>query len=180
MKTKAGEKLHLLPLGEIPGPVLHAIGAALTDVYGFEVLEVERVLLPVAAQNIDRQQFLSTMVIEEIERMGLRGVVLGVADEDLYAQGLNFVFGEADRERRVAVISIARLTKEFYGGGPDEGLLVDRAVKEAVHEVGHVVGLPHCPRAECVMHFSNTISDTDRKGARPCELCRRTYSGAFG
>lgn len=180
MKANENEKLHLLPLGEIPDPVLHAVSAALSEVYGFQVIEVERVLLPVAAQNIDRQQFLSSMVIEEIDRMGLQGVVLGIADEDLYAQGLNFVFGEADREKRVAVISIARLSKEFYGETPDEELLVDRAVKEAVHEIGHVVGLPHCPRAGCVMYFSNSIGDTDQKGARPCELCRRTYGEAFG
>ncbi len=175
METKTNEKLYLLPLGAIPGPVLHAIDAALADVYSFEILELDTVLLPVAAFNIDRQQYLSTMLLGEIERMGIQGVVLGIADEDLYAQGLNFIFGEADRDRQVAVISIARLRKEFYGGSPDEELLIDRAVKEAVHEIGHVVGLPHCPRAECVMYFSNTIGDTDRKGARPCGICRRTY-----
>jgi predicted Zn-dependent protease len=29
------------------------------------------------------------------------------------------------------------------------------------------------PDAECVMHFSNALVDTDRKGHRPCAVCER-------
>lgn len=177
MNSISAGKLYIVPLGKIPSPVIEAVRAALAGTYGFEVLMHEEVPLPVASFNIDRQQFLSFMVIEELARMGLDGVVLGIADEDLYAQGLNFVFGEADREKQVTVISITRLRKEFYGGKPDEELLVQRAVKEAVHEAGHIVGLPHCPKTDCVMHFSNTISHTDLKSAEPCPVCRRMHKG---
>jgi predicted Zn-dependent protease len=37
------------------------------------------------------------------------GLQLGVTDVDLYVPDLNFVFGEADAKRGVAVFSIARL-----------------------------------------------------------------------
>lgn len=36
-------------------------------------------------------------------------------DIDLFAQGLNFVFGQADVTGRKAVISLYRLRQEFYG-----------------------------------------------------------------
>jgi len=92
-----------------------------------------------------------------------------VTDKDLYAAGLNFVFGLA--WRGVAVISSHRLRQEFYGYPPDRELFLERIVKEAVHEVGHLHGLTHCSDKSCVMAFSNSILDTDRKTSRLCRKC---------
>ncbi len=173
MKRSRRNTIALLPLGTIPASVTEAIGEGLSSAYGFETSLLEGVPLPVDALNIDRHQHLSVLVIQEIVRMGLDAMVLGIANEDLYAQGLQFVFGEADYEKNVAVISLARLRKEFYGGQPDDELLIERAVKEAVHEVGHLIGLPHCPNPQCVMRYSNTLTHTDQKSAELCEVCRK-------
>jgi archaemetzincin len=43
-----------------------------------------------------------------------------------------------------------------------------RAATEAIHELGHTFGLRHCSRPSCVMWFSNTLAETDRKDVRPC------------
>jgi archaemetzincin len=50
-------------------------------------------------------------------------------------------------------------------------LFYARAVKEAVHELAHTLGLRHCSRSSCVMHFSNSISDTDVKQRLFCNTC---------
>lgn len=47
-----------------------------------------------------------------------------------------------------------------------------RALTEAVHELGHTWGLTHCPNSHCVMHFSNTLADTDVKGSTFCPRCQ--------
>jgi archaemetzincin len=91
---------------------------------------------------------------------------------ELYVPGLNFVFGEVDIYFGVVLISRARQRRENYGLRPDRKLFRERAVKEAVHELRHVCGLDHCTHPDCIMYFSNSISDTDRKGPGFCRLCR--------
>jgi archaemetzincin len=48
-----------------------------------------------------------------------------------------------------------------------------------VHELGHVFGLEHCPDPECVMHFSNSLLDTDRKSTSFCSQCRARWQNLF-
>jgi len=100
------------------------------------------------------------------------GVLLGVADVDLYVPSLNFVFGEADPSDRVAVISVTRLRQSFYGLRDDTALFLDRVGKEAVHELGHVFNLRHCTQPRCVKFFSNSLADTDWKEDDFCNRCR--------
>ena len=102
-------------------------------------------------------------------------VILGVTGVDLTAPGLNFVFGLADPRGRAALISLARLYPEFYGQPRDPRLFKERAVKEAVHELGHLLGLGHCPDPACVMSFSNSLTDTDKKGPGFCQQCRERF-----
>ncbi len=128
------------------------------------------------SKNMLRNQYLSTSILNALYRM--RGsddiVLLGVADVDLYVPSLNFVFGEADQVHRVAVISIARLRPSFYGLQDKNSLVLKRAGKEAVHELGHVFGWDHCVNPKCVMFFSNSLKDTDLKDDRFCSECRKS------
>ena len=91
---------------------------------------------------------------------------LGVVDVDLYTPGLNFVFGQAQMGGPAAVIALPRLRQGFYGLPDDEALFHQRAVKEAVHELGH------CRNPRCVMSFSNSLHDVDRKERDFCPSCR--------
>jgi len=138
------------------------------------VLE-ETMPIPSDAYNTRRKQFHSSRILVKINDFSKKyGAehVLGITDVDLFIPHLNFVFGEAQYSGRAAIISLFRLRPEFYGQISDRKLFVERSMKEAVHEVGHMLGLGHCDNPTCVMFFSNSISDTDRKGAVPCEKCK--------
>ncbi len=99
-------------------------------------------------------------------------IILGICNIDAYSSGLNFVFGQASLNGGVAVIYLPRLRQEFYGLGADTSIFIERVLKEATHEVGHTFGLHHCPKRSCVMHFSNSLVDTDYKGKDFCNTCR--------
>lgn len=98
--------------------------------------------------------------------------LLAIIDADLYAPGLNFIFGQATVGGCCAVIGLARLRRDVGGDAPDHGRFRRRVLTEAVHELGHVAGLGHCGRSGCVMFFSNTLAETDRKGPDFCVRCR--------
>ena len=74
--------------------------------------------------------------------------ILGVTDVDLAIPMLSFLFGQAQLDGRVAVVSLCRLHQEFYGLPADRGLLRERTVKEVLHELGHTFGLAHCSDSE--------------------------------
>ena len=98
--------------------------------------------------------------------------ILAICDFDSYSDELNFVFGEAYVDGNVSAIYLPRLRQEFYGLKPDESFFYQRLVKEAVHELGHAFGLSHCENIKCVMHFSNSLSDTDIKTSHLCNVYR--------
>jgi archaemetzincin len=124
------------------------------------------VRLPAGARDARRAQYRADKLLEVARRTPRPGLTVLITEEDLYADDLNFVFGLADAAGSAAVVSLFRLR---LGAGSQ--LTRERAVKEVVHEVGHCLGLGHCPDPRCVMYFSNSLADTDRKGKGPCARC---------
>jgi archaemetzincin len=122
------------------------------------------------AYDARRAQYSAEMILAQLSSEDADRV-LGIVDLDLYVPELNFVFGLADRAGRRAVIALPRLRQSFYGARDDEALFLARAVKEAVHELGHTCGLGHCLDRRCVMAFSNSLADTDHKGEQFCTRC---------
>ncbi|MDW8130713.1 MAG: hypothetical protein RMI94_09215 [Bryobacterales bacterium] len=97
--------------------------------------------------------------------------VVGATTLDLFIPVFSFVFGEAELGGRAAVFSIHRLREEFYGLPPDPGRLVERALRELLHELGHMAGLVHCHEAACVMRPSHSVEQVDARMDDYCESC---------
>jgi archaemetzincin len=116
-------------------------------------------------------RWLATTIMNNTKSYDRTKIILGVCNFDAYSSGLNFVFGQASLTGGVAAIYLPRLKQEFYGIAADISIFIERVLKEATHEVGHTFGLVHCPKQSCVMHFSNSIVDTDRKAKDFCNVC---------
>jgi len=107
-------------------------------------------------------------------------VLVGVTTLDIGNPIFSFFFGLAHRGGRAALVSLARLDPVFYGLDADPALTLERAVREVLHEVGHVAGLGHCHDNACVMHFASAVELIDVRGEDFCDNCAVDLPGSFG
>jgi archaemetzincin len=127
-----------------------------------------------------RKQYQAGPILEQVSRFGPHAQrILGVADLDLFTPGLNFIFGQAQAGGPTAIIALARLHPEFWGHPPNQRRFQERTIKEAIHELGHTYGLEHCSFPTCVMYFSNTLEETDRKSDQFCPRHQAQLSRAL-
>ena len=164
-------RIKVVPLGNVPDSILDRVKNALNSTFKMfvEIQRPER--LPKYAYNPIRNQYRSDLLLDFLAKH-FKGRVLGITNEDLYVEGLNFVFGQAQLNGRVAIVSFARLDPTFFHQPEDQELLEKRVEKEVIHEIGHVLGLRHCETKGCVMNFSNTVFDVDKKTKFFCKNCR--------
>ena len=148
--------IHLVPLagsgpngraGANPEPgidLLEHLAAALARMFRAPCRIRPQTLDLAFALDPARGQYYSSAILQRIERTcDPDARVLGVAVCDLYVPVLTFVFGEAQLDGNCAVVSVARLSEEFYGLPRREEVLRQRLVKEAVTRVGpHVRPAP--------------------------------------
>ena len=162
-------RVELLPVGDVSQELLPRLAGRLAR-FGIqaEVLPPIPVTRTKPAPGPLRAETLVRIASE-------RGsAVLVVTAEDLDAEGFDFVFGYANLGSSGAVVSVARLEDE------DPDRLLDRVVKEAVHELGHNWGLVHCDSVGCVMHHSESVEDADAKEEGFCEDCRARVPFGIG
>ena len=154
----------LAPIGSVPAEAVDALAPAVREAFGTEVVIAPPLSLPASAYDRRRGQYSSTALLDDLARAKRPEWerLLGITNVDLYIPQLNFVFGEGDFDRGVAVFSLERLRSA------DSALSRRRAATEAIHELGHTYGLAHCENKHCVMWFSNTLAESDRKGTRFC------------
>jgi archaemetzincin len=159
----------IAPVGETPLDTVTEIGPILAARLDARVVLGPGIALISTAFDAHRRQYHSTQILDALARTKRRDWerMLGIVDVDLYVPDLNFVFGEADMRRGVAVFSLTRL-RPSSSGESAHALFLKRAATEAIHELGHTYGLSHCSDRDCVMWFSNTLAESDRKGLAFC------------
>ncbi len=165
--------IRLLAVGDVERRLMDAVRDSLAEEYRTRCSIDRQVVDPVSAYHPERNQYHSTDLVEKLTRLdGANQQLLGITAVDLFIPILTFVFGEAQLGGSCAVVSYHRLHQSFYGLPPDDDLLLDRLVKEAIHEIGHTFGLTHCDDYECVMAASHSVEWLDMKGPSLCPDCR--------
>jgi len=129
---------------------------------------------PRYAHNETRGQYDAKMILKKMRHQSPPASfrVMGVTELDLYVPILKYVYGLAQIEGKCALISLCRLRPQFYAQPPNPDLFLKRALKTALHELGHTFGLTHCRNRRCAMYSSTRIEDTDYKSCEFCPTCQ--------
>ena len=165
--------LHLLPVGTVDGSLLVELRRGLASAFHVRCEIVRPQIDPEFAFHPERMQYHSTEILERLRSEAPSDCwrLLGVSQADLFMPILTFVFGEAQIDDKCAVVSVHRLRQEFYGLPPDPQRVHERLLKEAVHELGHTLGLTHCRDYGCAMAASHSVEWIDIKGTEFCADC---------
>lgn len=157
--------------------LLRRIAELLAALYGREAEVLAPAPLPAIAYARERRRH-DVMALARSLRDALPEdalFLLAVTDRDLFASGLEHVYGWASLTDRVAVVSTARL-----GARDDRGRFLRRALALAAHESGHALSLAHCTFYRCLMNGSNSIEESDRRPAVPCPVCAKKLAWNVG
>jgi len=163
----------LAAVGNVDPDAMTAVDASIRRAFGFEIKRMEPLEDPVFALSQTRGQFDSSAILYRLSRAVPDGTIrlLALTERDLFIPILSFIFGHAQFRGAAALVSLARLRQEFYKLPADPPLLHSRAMKEALHEVGHTLGLVHCSDRTCPMSLSTNIHQVDVKGSDFCGGC---------
>ena len=161
--------IYIVTFGDVEDRVLLADAVNIKDIFEIEArISSIKADLKVAF-NPKRNQYHAGAILDYLSRVFFSDMIrlIAVVGFDLYDEDLNFVFGEAHYGGKYAVVSTYRLKHS------DEKVFFERVFKETNHELGHTFGLKHCDDPYCVMSFSNSVKDVDRKSRDFCPKCRR-------
>lgn len=148
-----GDSIVLVPINDVPASTLAYFQRELPPLVHRNVV----IGRPLHVPRSDR--YLGGAILAALKREPYEDAdrVLGVLDGEAYAPGLNFIYGQAKKPGRVALIALSRLKTN------------ENALKVATHELGHSYGFSHCENRSCVMHFANTFRELEESGVGFCE-----------
>ncbi len=163
--------IYFKAIGSVEAPILEDLAKSLDSISPCKIIRDNE--YPLFAFEPKRNQYYARKIIDKLV-CGLPPdceKLIGITDVDLCTPVLTFVYGEAQLDGNVAIVSLNRLKQEFYNLPPDNALLIERLLKVCTHELGHCYGLFHCSDPKCVMYLSNNIMSIDNKKRSFCVRC---------
>jgi archaemetzincin len=165
--------LYVVAIGSVPERALQWAEEAAAEWFPLPLRRLQALAIPETAYDTKRRQYQSVEIMKMLAQSAPRDAirVLGITEADLAIPALSFLFGQAQLNGPIALVSLCRLHQEFYGLPADLDLLRERSGKEVLHELGHTFGLTHCSERECAMSLATHIEGVDAKSDRYCARC---------
>ncbi len=162
----SGPQVAIYPMGRIDLTAVAVIAANIQAVLGLNTRIRPLMPEPEYAFQIRREQYEAGKILQVLEGvLETAPLRLAVVAVDLFTPILTFVFGESHLGGKAAVVSLHRLR----GKTPQQ--TYERAVKIALHEMGHLLGLTHCQGYDCLMHFPHSLEGLDHLPPTYCPAC---------
>lgn len=173
----------LLPLDPVKPALVKLVGDELRAFHGVKTVELKEVPLPAEAYYRPRNRYRADILLEWLDRNRPPACdhVLGITAADISCTKGPYqdwgIFGYGYMPGPSSVISTFRLNRNARS--PDH--FRERLVKVALHEVGHNLGLDHCPDKACLMvDAEGTMAAVDRERKALCAACRAKLGRGAG
>lgn len=191
LPTPERKIIYIQPVGTFSPKQLRVIQQTADYMRGFYNLPVVlRDVRPLGAvptelvrvQYPDNRQIRTTYFIDDLLPKLLpadAAALICFTSNDLFpGDTWNYVFGQASLEKRVGVWSLWRLERNGSEMAPDD-LFLDRTLKVAMHETGHMFSMRHCTEYECLMSGTMHLDETDRRPLDTCPECTMKIAWAM-
>lgn len=161
------------PIGNLGPEITESVKKEINRIFGFPALIVPLLQDVDFAFDSGRNQYHSTSILQHLEKSAPNFAikVIAITKVDLFIPILTHVYGEAQLGGKACVVSTCRLN-DHISVAPQDVIFKQRIVKESVHELGHTFNLRHCKEHVCIMHYSRTEFDVDRKSDQLCRYCK--------
>ena len=164
----------LAPLGEVPDAALDGVAAYIRTHLNLQARILAPFQNPTYAYDEKRGQYNAAIILKAFKSMpfdeGLDKVI-GLMNVDLFIPIFTHVLGEANEGGRYALASLYRLGKTTDRVPASADQIIERLVKVAIHELGHLFNMAHCLNKHCLMHYSGNLADLDATSLTFCDYC---------
>ncbi|HDM78285.1 MAG TPA: zinc metallopeptidase [Deltaproteobacteria bacterium] len=171
----------IVPIGEVKQVVLKILAANIQAVFNIpvDILNGRKSLKKFF--NPNRNQYNAITILDHMERRWKQPHkrILAVVSVDLFIPILTYVFGEAQINGKMAVVSTYRLNRRTGGGNVSLERFYERVAKVGIHELAHTFGLVHCKENHCVMRASYSLRDLDYYPLYFCDYCQSMLDDVY-
>ncbi|MBC8140800.1 MAG: hypothetical protein H7Y38_05100 [Armatimonadetes bacterium] len=171
-------KIAVKPLAPVNKADTEAVRKAIATRFRADVRVLPSSRLPKTAYYAPRNRYRAERLLTWLDANTDKDYakVIGITSRDISTTRGDVVdwgiFGLGAIDLRPCVLSTFRL-----GGGVSQKKRRERLQKIAVHEAGHTFGLPHCPKARCMMNDARGSIKTVDAETGFCKKCVARLGG---
>jgi len=143
--------------------------------YGFKAEILAETSLPECAYYKARNRYRADTLLNYLLRIRPEkyDYIIGITEKDISCTSEPYedwgVFGLGFMPGKSCMISTFRLKKNMKS----EEHFQERVIKVVLHELGHNIGLDHCPAKNCMMQDAEgTIRSVDEEKIEVCSSCK--------
>ncbi len=184
-EVAGGPRICVQPLGKYSRTLLGKAVAGIMYFYGYRVRVLGQVEMPREAYYAPRKRYRAGKLLQFLEEtVSDRGdcdIAIGFTRQDISTTNGKVkdwgIFGLGSVGGTTCVVSTYRLARKTK----DTRKVAIRTIKVVNHELGHVLGLGHCPTTACMMEDAKgTIRTVDNETGLLCPLCRAQVTMSHG